>query len=110
VIAVASPGPIIGADLWRQVVTAAFGRCVCSGQCGQSHKKYMGRCPAEDAPGKPLHVVSRQRVNPGIEITLGPADLMALCDGCHGRLLVKRRNELRAELVAEMHKSSGSLF
>jgi hypothetical protein len=35
---------------------------------------------------------------------------MALCDGCHGRLLVKRRNELRAELVAEMHKSSGSLF
>lgn len=36
--------PIVGADLFRTVMDAASGRCWCTGQCGQSHRKTDGRC------------------------------------------------------------------
>jgi hypothetical protein len=36
--------PIVGADLFRTVMDAAGGRCWCTGQCGQSHRRTEGRC------------------------------------------------------------------
>lgn len=39
--------PIVGADLFAAVMDAAGGRCHCTGQCGQSHRKTEGRCHRE---------------------------------------------------------------
>jgi hypothetical protein len=36
--------PIVGADLFTTVMSAADGRCHCTGQCGNSHHRTEGRC------------------------------------------------------------------
>jgi hypothetical protein len=90
--AAAAPGPIAGAAVWRQVIAAAGGRCECAGACGGRHRDGNGRCVHEDAPGSPLHAVARDQAARGTaEIRLGAADLMAVCDGCHGGLLARHR-------------------
>jgi hypothetical protein len=53
--------PIVGADLFRTVVDAAGGRCHCTGQCGQSHRKTEGRC-------------LRQHDSGGLRLIAAPAD------------------------------------
>jgi hypothetical protein len=103
-------GPMVAVDLYRQVVREAFGRCVCSGQCGLSHKKDMGRCPREDSPGQPLHAVPREPSDPVTEMKLGPADLIALCDDCHRRLLTRRIRDLHAAAVQALNDSQEGLF
>jgi len=90
--AAAALGPIAGAAVWRQVIAAAGGRCECAGACGGRHRDGNGRCVHEDAPGSPLHAVARDQAARGTaEIRLGAADLMAVCDGCHGGLLARHR-------------------
>ena len=103
-------GPFPGAALLLQVVRESFGRCVCSGQCGLSHKKDMGRCPREDSPGDPLHAVPREPCDPAAEVKLGPADLIALCDDCHRRLLTRRIRDLHAAAVQAFNDSQEGLF
>jgi len=88
----AASGPIAGAAVWRQIIAAAGGRGEGAGQCGVRHRDGNGRCVHEDAPGSPLHAVARDRAARGAaEVRLGAAELMAVCDGCHGRLLARQR-------------------
>ena len=45
------PPPIVGADLWQQVMTAAADRCECKGACGKKHltaARKPGRCEHEN--------------------------------------------------------------
>ncbi|MFF4949754.1 hypothetical protein [Streptomyces chattanoogensis] len=39
--------PMVGARLFRIVMTAAAWRCQCTGACGQPHAQTEGRCPRE---------------------------------------------------------------
>jgi hypothetical protein len=94
--AIAPPGPIAGAALWRQVVAAAGGRCECAGECGSKHRDGNGICLQEDTAWSPLHAVARDPAAGTVaEMCMGAAELMAVCDGCHGRLLARRRNAER---------------
>ena len=101
-------GPIVAADLWREVVSAAARRCVCSGQCGRRHKEGMGRCLAEDSPVAPLHAVPRSAELAGPRLTA--ADLEALCDGCHGRVLNLRQRAAREVALAELAADQVALW
>lgn len=103
-------GPIIGADLLRQVVDAALGLCVCTGQCGRNHRKNWGRCLIEDSPAAPLHAVPREPCDPATELRLGPDGLMALCDDCHRRLLTRRARDARTAAAAALTASQEGLF
>lgn len=43
--------PIVGADLWQQVMDLAAGRCQCQGSCGKKHltaARKPGRCEHEN--------------------------------------------------------------
>jgi hypothetical protein len=101
-------GPIVAADLWREVVSAAARRCVCSGQCGRSHKEGMGRCLSEDSTASPLHAVPRGPQLAGRQLTAG--DLEALCDGCHGRVLNLRQREAREAAAAVLAADQSALW
>ncbi|MCZ7415671.1 hypothetical protein [Streptomyces sp. WMMC897] len=39
--------PIVYADQWRTVMTAARWRCQCTGACGNTHTKGGSRCPRQ---------------------------------------------------------------
>jgi hypothetical protein len=110
VTAVDVSGPIVGAGLLRQVVSAAYGRCVCAGQCGRTHKKDMGRCPREDTPAAPLHAVPREAAPPVAEMRLGVGDLLALCDDCHRGLITRRSQANRKASAAALASGQGGLF
>ena len=94
--AIEPPGPIAGAALWWQVVRAAGGRCECVGECGGKHRDGNGSCLHEDAPWSPLHAVARSPAAGSVaEMRMSAAELMAVCDGCHGGLLARRRKAER---------------
>jgi len=94
--------PMIGADLWRQVIESAYGRCQCEGICGRAHKKDRGRCLTENAARAPLHAVPREPAAGIAAMQLAADDLIALCDTCHGALLALwRKREREAALLRE---------
>jgi hypothetical protein len=75
----------INRELHEAVVRAAFGQCVCTGQCGRSHRQVWGRCEIEHSPERPLHAVPRQPLASLADaIRLTADDLMAMCGACHG--------------------------
>jgi hypothetical protein len=76
------PGPMLGADLWRQVTAAAGNRCECRGQCGRKHKDGQRRCIRENAPGTPLHAVPREPAPDHAAAALPASALHALCGPC----------------------------
>ncbi|MFE2758502.1 hypothetical protein [Streptomyces halstedii] len=82
--------PIVATDLFRTVMTAADGRCQCTGQCGQPHAKTDGRCPREHDTyagkhGGPVRLMAAA-ADPILndrEAAALPADrLRAWCPGC----------------------------
>jgi anti-sigma regulatory factor (Ser/Thr protein kinase) len=62
---------------WLEVMTRAGWQCQCAGQCGRPH-----RCPAEDLPGRPLHVVPAVPAGDAVAATLPAESLAALCAVC----------------------------
>lgn len=88
--------PIVGADLHREVISAAGGRCECEGGCGRTHRKDGGRCRREGFPGEPLHAVPREPAEGIAAMRLRAGQLTALCDACHAGLLAQRRRMDRA--------------
>jgi hypothetical protein len=101
--------PVAGADLWREVITAAGGRCECEGRCGRKHSKDGGRCHQENAPDTPLHAVPREPAAGVAAMRLEAAQLTALCDDCHSGLLAQQRRLDRAA-EREATKDAPALF
>jgi hypothetical protein len=93
--------PIIGGDLWRQVMDRADGQCECESCTPRNHG--TGRCRAGNWLGKPLHAVPRSPVISEIAAAgLGADGLMALCDACHG---TRQRQAVRAASRRERWES-----
>jgi hypothetical protein len=96
--------PIVGAELWSAVMSAAGYRCQCEGACGSKHtpasQRSLGqryRCPrtaaVPDAP--PLVVAPVEPTVPACVAAALPAeDLRIWCPACYGgALAVARRAE-----------------
>ena len=93
--------PIVGAEVWRQVMSAAGYRCQCQGVCGSRHTPtgqrtpgVQHRCPKVSAPGRPPLVVAPvdPTVPAVVAVALPAGDLRAWCPGCFsGAVLVARR-------------------
>jgi hypothetical protein len=85
--------PVVGADLWRQVVAAAMDRCQCTGACGKRHltpERKPGRCEAVEGryagPKKGrAHLLALPR-NPLLPwhraASLPARNLIAFCPDC----------------------------
>ncbi|WP_329370202.1 hypothetical protein OG896_29505 [Streptomyces sp. NBC_00669] len=77
--------PIVGADLFRTVMDGAGGRCWCTGQCGQSHRKTEGRCLKRHGQGRvrliaaPADPTVTERAAMGLPVS----GLRAWCPTCH---------------------------
>ena len=76
--------PIVGADLFAAVMDAAGGRCHCTGQCGQSHRKTEGRCLRQhDANRVRLIAAPADPATPELAAaTLPASSLRAWCPAC----------------------------
>lgn len=61
------------------VLERAERRCECRGVCGRSHR---GRCVAEQAEGRPLHLVPVWPAAEAVAAHLPAAVLVALCGDC----------------------------
>jgi hypothetical protein len=89
--------PVVVAPLWREVVTAAGGRCECAGVCGSRHSRTDGRCPAgTGVPAVRLYAVA------------APADprgpLFAWCGPCWDGA---RRRHDRQTQTSQTHTQTG---
>ncbi|MFJ5883249.1 hypothetical protein [Kitasatospora cineracea] len=86
--------PIVGADLWQAVTTAAGMRCQCSGTCGSKHTAGGGRCERIHGGWSGKHGgILRLLVAPTDPAdlllpahraaALAPGQLSAWCPACH---------------------------
>ena len=88
--------PIVGAEVWRQVMSAAGYRCQCEGACGSRHtptgQRTCGqhRCPrqrGERVPGQgvPIFVVvpAQPAISAVVAAGLPVAELRAWCPACY---------------------------
>lgn len=68
--------PIVGAEVWRLVMSAAGYQCQCSGRCGKTHA-----CDRRAVPGQPpLVVAPADPTIPAVVAAALPAsDLRAWC-------------------------------
>jgi hypothetical protein len=106
--------PIVGAEVWRLVMSAAGYRCQCEGRCGSRHtppgQRTPGvwhRCPKGSAPGQsPLVVAPVDPTVPAVvAVALPVADLRAWCPSCYSGALAVARRAAKSE-----PESSGELF
>lgn len=101
--------PLVGADVWSEVITRAGDRCECRGGCGQPHIKGGGRCDHYNREGRPLHAIPRE---PGATWTrasgLPAAALMAACPGCHAA--IERARRTAAAAATSNHYTPTALF
>ncbi|MYS22060.1 hypothetical protein GA0115240_137823 [Streptomyces sp. DvalAA-14] len=82
--------PIVGAGLFRAVMDAAGGRCHCTGQCGQSHRRTEGRCGRLHDGYAATRVGTVRLIAAPADPTIGDlaaaalpaAELRAWCPGC----------------------------
>jgi len=98
--------PIVGAELWSAVMSAAGYRCQCEGVCGSRHtpigQRTAGvqhRCSRTAAPGAPPSVVApvEPTVPACVAAALPAEDLRAWCPRCFtGATLAARRAERNA--------------
>jgi hypothetical protein len=98
--------PVVGAELWSAVMSAAGYRCQCEGACGSKHtptgQRTAGvqhRCPRTAASGAPPLVVApvEPTVPACVAAALPAGDLRAWCPACYaGALAVARRAERNA--------------
>lgn len=72
-----APGQSWG-ERWLEVMTRAGWQCQCTGQCGRCRT----RCPAEDLPGRALHVVPAVPAGDAAAAALPAGLLAALCAAC----------------------------
>lgn len=94
--------PLVGAEVWQDVMTLAGDRCQCQGVCGKKHldgRRKPGRCEREQdeyVKGKGrqrLLAVPRDPTLPFHEAARLPARrLIALCPACANevRLILER--------------------
>jgi hypothetical protein len=98
--------PIVGAEVWRLVMSAAGYRCQCEGACGRTHAPADQRLPGmqhrcqrqrgEQVPGQgvPIFVVApaRPAVSAMVAAALPVEELRAWCPACYsGAVTVARR-------------------
>jgi hypothetical protein len=85
--------PIVGAERWRQVMSAAGYRCQCEGACGSRHTPtgqrtpgVQHRCARVSAPGQaPLVAAPASPTVPAVVAAALPASgLRAWCPSCFG--------------------------
>lgn len=101
---VTDPGPLVGADLWRQVVTRAGGRCECLGCTARVHRAAEGRCQRTSR----LHAVPREGPPGAISaMGLSAGELTALCDPCHAAALSKQHRAELAEARRALQEAPG---
>jgi len=96
--------PIVGAELWRRVMSAAEYRCECFGSCGSKHTPLAG----PRAAGGGQRVCARPMVPGGVPLVVAPVDpavsayeaaampeteLVAWCARCYsGAVAIARRS------------------
>lgn len=100
--------PIVGADLFRTVINAAGGRCHCTGQCGQSHRKTEGRCLKQHDRGR-VRLIAAPADPTATElaaVALPAAELRAWCPGCFAAAQRTARKATTSVVTADQ----GSLF
>jgi hypothetical protein len=103
-------GALAGASTWQAVITAADGRCECTGACGRNHAKDGGRCTRESLPGHPLRAVPRAPVPDVAAAYLAAAELTALCAPCADDIGRRGRTTAAAAAVQVMHEAMPALF
>jgi hypothetical protein len=98
--------PIIGAELWSRVMSAADFKCECFGSCGSKHtptgKRTPGKthvCDRRAVPGAPPLVIAPAdpTVPPVVAAALPASDLRAWCPRCFGGAVAVARREARAQ-------------
>ena len=92
-------GPIVGGQLWAEVMRASSGRCACAGWCGRKHKFDQGRCPDE-----PTHAMPQKPCTEAEAMTLTADDLIGVCVKCFGGIERQRRK------ASVFHAQEGALF
>jgi hypothetical protein len=101
--------PIVGADIWEQVIIRADGQCECEECAARKHRKADGRCWATSTPGRPLHAVPRDDPS-GISPMMPGADqLLALCDDCHAAAQARVRRA-RQDAAKQAMRDAPVLF
>jgi hypothetical protein len=76
-------GPMVGGEVWEQVVANAGGRCECEACTARIHRKAYGRCWVQSSPARPLHAIPRDPAGEIEAMMLPVGELMAICDACH---------------------------
>lgn len=102
--------PLVCADAWSAVMTAAGHRCTCTGACGQKHTIGGGQCDATNgrAGTRPL-IASPADPARGLTVAAAAAaPLAAWCQDCWGKALGAARR--RADLVAAAATTTDALF
>jgi hypothetical protein len=98
--------PIVGAEVWSRVMSAAEFKCECTGACGSKHtpngRRTPGvqhRCPRVSAPGQPPLVAAPvdPTVPAVVAATLDASDLRAWCPRCFSGATLAARRAAKAE-------------
>lgn len=105
-------GPIVGAQLYLQVLGQCASSCCCAGWCGKTHQKDGGRCPRTHRETEPLHVVPHEIAAGGqlgetAAMQLPAAEMVALCDACHNGVLAKGRRSARLAAARTARNAPG---
>jgi hypothetical protein len=91
--------PLVGADLWSAVITAADGRCQCQGACGRRHTPVGVRTPGVQYRCEATRDLIAAPPDPATrwhEAAATPAGgLIAWCPRCHTAAVAAVRSAAR---------------
>jgi hypothetical protein len=103
------PPPLLGGEIWQEVIDRADGQCEC-GECGAAcHPKKHQPCALPNRPGSPLHAVPAKPIDMTAAAALKADALIALCDGCHGAYLLRIKKDALKQ-AQQASKDEPALF